>query len=133
MPLAVATAVVMLVMWFPLSTLWHQQSELDATNAQIAAIRQQQQALKSQAQSLSSTREIMLRARELYQLVLPKQSLIQVLPGQQSGVISPHAGDPGFQPLAPPSSLTAATSTPAAHAAPSGFWSRLMRTLEFWR
>ena len=45
MPLALVTAVAMLVFWFPLSTLWHQQAQLNATAAQINAVQSQEHAL----------------------------------------------------------------------------------------
>ena len=138
MPLAVVTAVVMLVAWFPLQALWHQQSALDSTAAQIAALQRQQHALLLQAQSIDSKAAATLLAREQYQLVAPGQSLIQVLPGNGSGVVSQSTGDPGLQPLVSPSSVStlvtpsSKTSTAKASSA-KGFVTRLLRTLEFWR
>jgi hypothetical protein len=138
MPLAAVTAIVMLVGWFPLSALWHQQSQLDATAAQVNAIRQQQHALALQAKSIDSTSAATLLAREQYQLVAPGQSLIQVLPGTGSGIVSQSTGDPGLQPLVAPSSVSTLIAKPGSASAhhPSksrGFFSRLVRTLEFWR
>jgi len=71
----------MLVGWFPLSAIWHQQSELNSTSAQINAIKSQQRALTLQAKSIDSKSAAILLAREQYQLVSTGQSLIQVLPG----------------------------------------------------
>ena len=79
LPLAVVTALATLVFWFPMSALWHQQSEINATAAQITAIKQQDQALKLQAKSVSSKAAAMLLARSQYQLVAPGQSLIPEL------------------------------------------------------
>jgi hypothetical protein len=137
-PLALVTAVAMLVVWFPLTTLWHQQSEISATNAQIAAINKQSQDLKDQARSVSTKAAEEMLAREQYQLVSPGQSLIQVLPGEGTGYVSQSTGDPGLQPLAEPlsaTSLNVATSAKRAttHHSLTGYLARFVRTLEFWR
>ncbi len=129
------TAIVMLVGWFPLTSIWHQQSELNTTRAQLNAVINQQHALTLQAKALDSKAAARLLAREQYQLVSPGQSLIQVLPGLGSSTQS--AGDPGLQPLVAPSSVsllaTAAPKTTLHHSATHAFFSRLVRTLEFWR
>jgi hypothetical protein len=137
-PLAVVTAIVMLVGWFPLTSIWHQQSELNTATAQINAIRSQQHALTLQAKSIDSKSAAILLAREQYQLVSPGQSLIQVLPGVGPGNVDQSTGDPGLQPLVSPSSvssLVAANSPTIAkhHSSAKAFLSRLARTLEFWR
>jgi hypothetical protein len=137
-PLALVTAVVMLVGWFPLSSIWHQQSELNATTAQINAIRAQQHALTLQAKSIDSKSAAILLAREQYQLVSPGQSLIQVLPGVGPNDVNQSTGDPGLQPLVSPSSVSSlVTPTNASsakhHSSAHAFISRLVRTLEFWR
>ena len=137
-PLAIVTGVGMLVMWFPLSTLWHQQQQLDSAVGQIAQIEHQQQVLKLQAKSISSKSTATLLARQQYQLVAQGQSFIQVLPGAVAGHPTQSSGDPGLQPLVSPSSVsTLVTSTPAkAVTRPSSlqnFVHRLVRTLEFWR
>jgi hypothetical protein len=137
-PLAVVTAVAMLVGWFPATAIWHQQSELNATTAQINAIKDQQRSLTLQAKSIDSKSAAILLAREQYQLVAPGQSLIQVLPGTGVNNANPNTGDPGLQPLVSPSSVSSlATSTPKTtvthHSSAKAFVSRLVRTLEFWR
>ena len=137
-PLAVVTAIVMLVGWFPMSAIWHQQSELNATTAQLNAIRTQQHALTLQAKSIDSKSAAILLAREQYQLVSTGQSLIQVLPGVGAGSVDQNVGDPGLQPVVAPSSvssLVAANSpTTSTHrSSVKAFLSRLVRTLEFWR
>ena len=135
MPLAVVTAAVILVGWFPINAIWHQQSQLDTTATQITAIKNQQRALTLQARSIDSRAAATLLAREQYQLVRPGQSLIQVLPG--NGSVSQSTGDPGLQPLVSPSSVsTLVAATPAktsTHSSAKAFVSRLVRTLEFWR
>jgi hypothetical protein len=138
LPLSFVTAAVMLAVWFPLTTLWHQQSEIDATSAQIASITRQSQDLKDQARSVSSKTAEEMLARSQYQLVSPGQSLIQVLPGDGSGYVSSNTGDPGLQPLvAPLSATTASATSPVArhtsHNSLGNFFSRFVRTLEFWR
>jgi len=137
-PLAVVTAAVMLVGWFPLNEIWHQQSELNSTSAQINAIKAQQRALTLQAKSIDSKAAAILLAREQYQLVSPGQSLIQVLPGIGPGSADQSTGDPGLQPLVSPSSVSSlaasnATNAVKHHSSAKAFLSRLLRTLEFWR
>ena len=139
MPLAVVTGVVMLVGWFPLGALIHQQGQLAAARTQINALHQQQQALVQQSQSLDSASAATQLAREQYQLVSPGQSLIQVLPGIGSGYVAQSSGDPGFQPLVSPSSAPSLIGAPSPATAVStghssnGFFARFVRTLEFWR
>ncbi|HEY5263285.1 MAG TPA: septum formation initiator family protein [Acidimicrobiales bacterium] len=137
-PLAVVTAIVMLVGWFPLTAIWHQQSELNTATAQINALKSQQHALTLQAKSIDSKSAAILLAREQYQLVAPGQSLIQVLPGDGPGNVDQSVGDPGLQPLVSPSSVSSlvAANSPTIskhHSSAKAFLSRLTRTLEFWR
>ena len=137
LPLAFVTAIAIMVAWFPLSTWMHQQAQINATAAQIIAIKQQEQALKVEAKSISTKSAATLLARQQYQLVAPGQSLIQVLPGVQPGNVSASSGDPGLQPLVSPSSAPSIVVDPSTsgvkHHTTSGFLSRLVRTLEFWR
>jgi hypothetical protein len=135
-PLAVVTSLVMLVAWFPLSTLWHQQNQINAATSQIALIRQQQRTLSHEAASISTRAAATLLARQQYQLVQPGQSLIQVLPGRQAGSNS-VGGDPGAQPLVSPSSVSSLVApthvAKVRHSSIARFVTRLVRTLEFWR
>jgi hypothetical protein len=138
LPLAIVTALVMLVGWFPFSALWHQQSVIDQTSAQIAAIKQQDLTMQRLARSVSTREAAIMLAREQYQLVAPGQSLIQVLPGDGSGHVSGSTGDPGLQPLVSPSSVSSLSASAAATAqqkrhSSNGFLERFERTLEFWR
>ena len=64
LPLAIVTALAMLVGWFPLTSLWSQQSQINATKAQIAAIKQEQKSLTLQSDSSSTQTELMIQARE---------------------------------------------------------------------
>lgn len=133
LPLAVVTAVFILVGWFPLTALWHQQSILDSTSAQIKVLQRQQLALTNQAKSVDTKAAATALAREQYQLVNPGQSLIQVLPGNAAGQVSPSSADPGLQPLVSPSSGSAPVNVRVnVRQSTHGFFSRLVRTLEFW-
>jgi len=135
--MAVVTAVAMLAGWFPLSTLIHQQSQLDAVRSQLNAVQQQQSSLVQQARSIDTRTAAIQLAREQYQLVAPGQSLIQVLPGLARGRVAQSTGDPGLQPLVAPSSAPSLVPSTAVNTGrPSsggGFLSRFLRTLEFWR
>lgn len=133
-PLSIVTAIAMVVAWFPLGTLLHQQGELSATAQQIAVIQREQRALAAQQRTIATKAEATMLARQLYQLVNPGQSLIQVLPGT-SLVAGAGGGDPGYQPLVAPSSVSATPAAPARASSSGwrGFVSRLVRTLEFWR
>ncbi len=137
MPLAVATAVYILVSWFPLSTLWRQQVALDQARSQISQLSSESAALSAQAKSISTREAALALARQEYQLVLPGQSLIQVLPSNQTASDNLSTGDPGLQPLVSPTAaglgVNTETTTPTPVAPLSGFWSRFVRTLEFWR
>jgi hypothetical protein len=130
------TAAIMIAGWFPLSSLWHQQAQIDTTAAQIKALQRQESSLKSQAKTIDTKAAATALAREQYQLVNPGQSLIQVLPGDSSGQVSASSADPGLQPLVAPSSMATAsatvTTTPGTRHT-NQYFSRLLRTLEFWR
>lgn len=134
LPLGVLTAVIMLMGWFPAAALWHQQTQLDATSAQIKAVQRQELALTSQAKLIDTRAAATQLAREQYQLVSLGQSLIQVLPGNSAGQVSPSSADPGLQPLVSPSSATPLSgSPPSTHRTTNAYVSRLVRTFEFWR
>jgi cell division protein FtsB len=134
-PLAIVTAVVIVAGWFPASALWHQQAQIDATSSQISALQRQEQSLQRESKSIDSKAAAIQLAREQYQLVAPGQSLIQVLPENSSGEVTASSSDPGFQPLVSPTAsaplAAAKSSSKSSHS--TGFVSRLVRTLEFWR
>jgi hypothetical protein len=124
----------MIAGWFPFSSLWRQQSQIDTTAAQIKALQRQEASLKYQAKTVDTKAAAKALAREQYQLVNPGQSLIQVLPGDSSGQVSASSADPGRQPLVPPSSMaTSSVVVKATTHHSSKYVSRLLRTLEFWR
>jgi hypothetical protein len=110
---------------------------LNAASSQIAQISRQSLALSQQAKAVSSEAAAIAQAREQYQLVLPGQSLIQVLPGNGGGYVAANATDPGFQPLVNPGngviSSAGATTVSSPASGVRGFVSRFVRTLEFWR
>jgi hypothetical protein len=137
-PLALVTAALMMVGWFPASALWHQQAQLNATANEIKAVQRQEVILTNEKKTDDTKAAATQLARAQYQLVNPGQSLIQVLPGDSEGQVSANSADPGFQPLvspssAAPSTATSPTSASTTHHPTSGFFSRLERTLEFWR
>jgi hypothetical protein len=133
-PAALLTAVIMIAGWFPFSSLWHQQAQIDSTAAQIKAIQRQEASLKSEAETVDTKAAATALAREQYQLVNPGQSLIQVLPGDSSGQVSASSADPGLQPLVAPSSMaTPAVAVTSTTHRTNQYFSRLLRTLEFWR
>jgi hypothetical protein len=132
-PLALATAVTMLALWFPFSALWHQQKQIDQARAALAAVRGEQNVLAAQSKNASSTLAQKDLARADYQLVSPGQSLIQVLPGRNANGVWTRRDDPGYQPLARPDSVPVATSGASSTRRAPGFIQRLARTLEFWR
>lgn len=129
MPLAVVTAVGMIVVWFPFSTLLSQRTQMNGVAQQIALLHQQGHVLQVQQKALSTAQATEELARQEYQLVQPGQRLIQVLNNGDG-----TAGDPGDSPLASPlgtSGVTSSSQHSVHHGA--GFWSRVVHTLEFWR
>jgi len=151
---ALGAAAIVLFAWFPASSLVHQRSTLGLTEAQLATLHRQDAALAQEKKNLSAPGEIGRLAREQYQLVSPGQQAFEVLPPSGAPTTrSAYAGDPGAQgPVAPsataelppgattvttvPTSGSAGPNTaPAAGAGPSagGLFSRMVRTLEFWR
>ena len=134
-PLALVAGLAIIVFSVPFSGIWHLQGQIDATASQVAQLKAQTQAAASSAQSLKSGTLAIQMARQQYQLVNPGQSLIQVLPGASRDANAAHQGDPGFDPLVSPASVSplADPSTTATPVHPTGFLERLVRTLEFWR
>jgi cell division protein FtsB len=146
---ALAVAAIVLVAWFPASSLFHQRSDLSGTQGQLAALHKQDAALAQEKKNLSDAGEIGRIARQQYQLVSPGQKAYEVLPPSGAAAAgTPYAGDPGSDspstpsatPELPPGGVTT-TTTPAGHAthtatapAPaSGLLTRMMHALEFWR
>ena len=138
LPLSVLAAVAIVAVAFPFQTLWRQQQALDAAAAQITQLHRQSSVLTAQAKSVATESAAIAMAREDYQLVMPGQRLIQVLPGDSSGAVSASSVDPGSQPLVNIGDGVVPGTSGATHvASPSrglaGFAARFVRTLEFWR
>jgi len=133
-PLAGVTAVALIVAWFPLRTLLGQSAQLDAASQQLSTLALHSRQLAAEQKAVLTPSAETLLAREEYQLVPPGERLIQILTNAQAGSMA--TGDPGSQPLVSPNNVKdlvpIVPSSPSAPAR-SGFWSRVMRTLEFWR
>ncbi len=148
---------------FPFSTLLSQHRVLSAEAAQLRQIQGDNQLLAEQDRQLSSSTEVDRLARQEFQLVLPGQTLFDVLPPSGTSV-STTRGDPANQPLVSPSSapdmspdpgfprsVTPAGGAGTVHStagsgagasssdgkgsasSSSSFWSRVAGTLEFWK
>jgi cell division protein FtsB len=145
---ALLFSAVVLVAWFPASSLLNQRSDLTGTSAQLSALHKQDAALAEEKKNLSDAGEIGRIAREQYQFVDPGQRAYEVLPPSGAAAAgTPYAGDPGSigpatpsaTPELPPGGVTT-TTTPAGHAgkatappASSGLVDRMLHALEFWR
>jgi cell division protein FtsB len=146
---AVLFSAVVLIAWFPASSLLNQRTDLASTSGQLAALHKQDAALAQEKKNLSDAGEIGRIAREQYQFVDPGQRAFQVLPPSGAAAAGmPYAGDPGSTgpaapsatPELPPGGVTT-TTTPAGHAAnattappaSSGLLARMLHSLEFWR
>ena len=150
-------AALILVTSFPLSVLLGQHRQLSAEAAQLSQLKHQNSQLAEQHLRLTSNAEVKRLAQQNYQLVAPGKSLFLILPpAGRSATLTPGAataGDPANQPLVGPSQAPnmspdpglpdagtpapAGATAPAAHGssgqAPSSYWSRIARSLEFWR
>ena len=144
---SVVISAVVLFAWFPAGSLLHQRSTLTASEAQLSSLHKQDAALAQEKKNLSDAAEIGRIAREQYQLVSPGQGAYEVLPPSGATAAgTPYAGDPGSAapvtpsatPELPPGGVTTTAPTlpgKAGTSAPtsSGFVSRMLHTLEFWR
>ena len=147
---ALLFSAVVLVAWFPASSLLNQRSDLTVTSGQLSALHKQDAALAQEKKNLSDAGEIGRIAREQYQFVDPGQRAYEVLPPAGAAAAgTPYAGDPGSAgpatpsatPELPPGGVTT-TTTPAgrtghtsttAPASSSGLLARMLHSLEFWR
>lgn len=150
-------AALVLVAWFPGSSLLQQHAALAATTSQYQLLVRQDAALAAEQKNLNSPSEIERVARQQFDLVLPGQAAFQVLPpnGTATGADSPYPGDPGLAapvepsgaPELPPGGVAAGSAVAhnqdsahrgshvatAATTDEGGLFSRIVRTLEFWR
>jgi hypothetical protein len=141
---------VVLVAWFPASSLLNQHSNLASAQDQLAALHKQDAALAQEKKNLSDAGEIGRIARAQYQLVNPGQKAYEVLPPSGAAAAgTPYAGDPGSSspatpsatPELPPGGVTTTTTaaghsahgTSAAQLPGSSLLARMLHSLEFWR
>jgi cell division protein FtsB len=147
---ALVFSAVVLLAWFPASSLLNQHSALASTSDQLSTLQKQDAALAQEKKNLSDAGEIGRIAREQYQFVDPGQRAYEVLPPSGAAAAgTPYAGDPGSTgpatpsaaPELPPGGVTT-TTTPNSHArhttttaptTPSGLLGRMLHSLEFWR
>jgi cell division protein FtsB len=147
---ALVVSAVVLVAWFPASSLLNQRTDLAGTSGQLTALHKQDAALAQEKKNLSDTGEIGRIAREQYQFVNPGQRAYEVLPPSGAAAAgTPYAGDPGSTgpatpsatPELPPGGVTT-TTAPTGHgghdaaataAASAGLLTRMLHSLEFWR
>jgi cell division protein FtsB len=148
---ALTVSAIVLFAWFPASSLLSQRSNLSGTEAELGALHKQDAALAQEKKNLGDPGEIGRIAREQYQLVSPGQQAYEVLPPSSAASVgTPYSGDPGSTgpvapsatPELPPGGVTTTTvaSGSGRHGAAtnptssgSGFVSRMLDALEFWR
>ncbi len=124
--LAAVIALVILGTSFPLSALFSQHSQLSSTSAQLQKVQSENGLLAEQQHQLNSTTDVDRLARQDYQMVMPGQTLYDVLP--PSGLAAATAGqatpgDPGSQPLVSPTNapdMTPDPNLPSASASSGG-------------
>jgi cell division protein FtsB len=124
--LAAVIAVVILGTSFPLSALFSQHGQLSSTSAQLQKVQSENGLLAEQQHQLNSTTDVDRLARQDYQMVMPGQTLYDVLP--PSGLAAATAGqatpgDPGSQPLVSPTNapdMTPDPNLPSASASSGG-------------
>jgi cell division protein FtsB len=123
--LAALVALVILGTSFPFSGLFSQHSQLSATSSQLQSVQNENRLLSEQEQQLNTQTDIGRLARQYYQMVMPGQTLFDVLPASrvsasQSAASTP--GDPANQPLVEPSKAPDMTPDPglASSVPPAG-------------
>jgi hypothetical protein len=91
-----------------------QHQQLASSSAQLQTLQHQNQLLSEQQQQLNSKAEIERFARQDFQLVLPGQTLFNVLPpaGQPATASGSSNEDPGSQPLVSPADAPNMTPDP---------------------
>jgi cell division protein FtsB len=119
--LAAVIALVILGTSFPWSVLVTQHGQLSSASAQLHALQTENRLLAEQEQQLNSNAEINRLARQDYQMVMPGQTLYDVLPPSGLSTSSPGdatSGDPGDQPLVAPANAPNMTPDPGLPQAP---------------
>jgi hypothetical protein len=149
---SVVVSALMLVAWFPFSSLLAQHRQLSEASAAVSSLSAQDEALAREQSALTAPGDVERLAREQYQLLEPGQRLVQVLPpsgtpSQAGAGQAPYPGDPGLTKPVGPSAVallpstrttTAPRSSSAAtaghvHSAKPGIVQRILSTLAFWR
>lgn len=118
LPVAVAVIIALVVVGtsFPAAALLRQHTQLASASAALHALDHQNQLLTEQQSDLKSKAEIEALARQDYQLVLPGQSLFNVLPTARQiakGRSVASEGDPGNQAPVPPADAPDMSPGPA--------------------
>lgn len=151
---ATLIAAIALGAWFPASALLHQHQQLTAAASELHNLDQKNHALEQKAAELKTPAALGRIAQQQYGLVPPGDQAYQVLPASGSGnaaVTGPGATAGGATaggttaggtssgtasratgPAGGSGSTTTATGA-AAQSGAGGFFSRVLRTLEFWR
>jgi cell division protein FtsB len=128
---------VILVAWFPVSSLYHQHAALASASEQLSQLHRQDSALARERTNLSDSSEIGRIARQQYQLVSPGQVAYAVLPPTGAATTgTPYAGDPGLSSPAAPtgtSELPPTTASAPKKSASQSTLDRMVHALEFWR
>lgn len=141
---AVVASAAVVGAWFPVSALLHQREQLTAAAAQLRRLDAQNAGLRHEEQQLRTPATLGRIAQGQYDLVPPGDQAYQVLPpsgsGGSDGALAPTAtlatGESGLGPSAAPGDEggSSGSSGSSGSAAPAGsFFSRVLRTLEFWR
>jgi len=130
---ALAGALVLTVVEFPLSELLRQHGELALARGQLLTLSSRNSSLRADIAALSANSTVNAIAHEEYGLVQPGQHSYVILPATNSAARSSLA-----IPVIPPQDLIASSPEPGHIAIPTtpqrqlGFWSRFVSRLEFW-
>jgi cell division protein FtsB len=133
---AALAAAVIVIAWFPARELVRQHDELGAVNGQLSTLAKRNASLSADISALSSNSTIAAIAHEQYGLIRRGQTSYVILPGVGSSAASGALTATSIAPqdlIAAPIDEPRATSTGAAPAGSSSFWSRFSGHLEFWR
>ncbi|MHB8329622.1 MAG: FtsB family cell division protein [Acidimicrobiales bacterium] len=154
-------AVVVLATGMPVSNLLSQGHQLSSVSTELAQLQSANRTLTAETRRLTDPTTVNALARSEYGMVAPGQKAYVILPPPGSSAFAvvgsghvPLQGPPvapgspesqallGVQPTSTPSSVAPALVAPRSGrtavgphnaAAPGTFWSRVVRTLEFWR
>jgi cell division protein FtsB len=142
--LAAVVSVGIVGAWFPVSALLHQREELAAASAQLSRLDEQNAAIGRHERQLRTLSALGRIAQEQYDLVPPGDQAYQVLPpsgaNSSDGKLAPTgpAGSSGrgsSRASGRGGSSSSSRSSGSRHLAATtgGFFTRVVRTLEFWR